>query len=374
MDTPYDLVDSWEGKNPEATARQVIGWANWFRDQYRDTLGRDEFKYLFWLNGLGALPYPGNDFSRNRRNTWTLGRNIADGLDDDSLDDRSRVGSWFMAEGLALNSEWSARFFPEMEAARRSRALPPPAGLHFDLEGIFDFDKTAQWWPVAMNDRRAYSERLDGRNTLARLARRAPRFDYERGTYAKVNKPFLNWLMGVTREIEDYVMWEAYWKHAREIWPEIPLSNFKLVPASSVNPSPMPKLGEQIEQAELRYASHAAPVLYRMKDYVYENGLVTPADHVRRYGGTPTGDELEDKILANYLGARARLDSAIDSGMPVVPWVMSPQEDFDLEHTAMLIRHGLERGVREWLLFSAEPYDWGELIAELDRQLAAAGG
>jgi len=365
LETDYSLVDEWEGKNPEAVAQQVAGWVDWFDEQFT-THGRGDLRYALWLNGWGAVSHE-QEFLHNRRNCWVLGRNPADALDA-PISERARVGSWFSAAGVALNREWSSRFCDRLDSELDARNLAAPEALHFDVEGVFDINKIADWWEAALDDPRAEREFIDGEHTLRELARTAPAFWPEYGTHARRNRPFVAWAEGISMRATDNVLWEGFWKQAREHWPEIKLSNFKLTPGTPEMPFFLEKLGMEIDNAKLRHATHAAPTLYPLNDWAFENGRVTVEDHLFRFGARATGHPIVDMNKLSYLVAKRRMDASLASGMRVVPWVRPPNpEKLDLEHTARIIRYGMSRGIDEFILWSDGAYDWSDLIREIDR-------
>ncbi len=369
-DTNYEDTESWAGKNPEAAADQMVGWTLWYRQQLR-ALGRREFRYALWLNGFGAPPHGGEDFFHNRRNVWTLGRNPADAIDA-PISDRARVGSLYSEQGRALNAEWSRRFCERFDRRARRSRLGPPAALHFDMEGVFDLASIDEWWDPALRDERAGSEIVDGQRTMRQLARLAPNFDPAAGTYARRNKPFLMWIMGVASRATEYVLWEGFWKQAREIWPDVQLSNYQLTPASDRHPFPFEYVGSEISNVRLRYVTHAAPVLYPLNDWAFENGRVSVADQLARFGKRARGNTRRDLNQLNFLIAKARLDACLDNGMSVVAWVRPPDRDrLNMAQTVRLIRYGRRRGVRQWILWSEDTYDWSELLRRVGESQVA---
>ncbi len=361
VDTNYEDTESWAGKNPEAAADQMVGWTLWYRQQLR-ALGRREFRYALWLNGFGSPPHGGESVLHNRRNVWTLGRNPEDAIDA-PISDRARVGSLYSARGRELNAEWSRRFCERFdERARRSR-LRAPTALHFDLEGVFDLSTIDEWWEPALRDARADTEVVDGRRTMRQLARLAPAFDPGAGTYARRNKPFLMWIMGVASRATEYVLWEGFWKQARAIWPDVQLSNYQLTPASARHPFPFEYVNSEINNVRLQYVTHAAPVLYPLNDWAFENGRISVADQLARFGKRARGNARRDLNRLNYQMAKARLDACLNNGMPVVAWIRPPDRDrLNMDQTVRLIRYGRRQGVRQWILWSEDTYDWSELL------------
>lgn len=360
--TRYDDVDSWDGKNPEAAAEQMLGWTAWYRDQLASR-GRGEFRYALWLNGFGAPPHGGHDPLRNRRNVWTLGRNPLDAVDA-PISDRARVGVVFSEQGRALNGEWSRRYCERFDRGLESLDLDPPTALHFDFEGAFDLATVNEWWEPALADPRARTEKIDGRRTLRDWARDAPPFFPESGTFASRNRPFNLWILGPAMEATEFVLWEGFWRQAREVWPEVRLSNFQLTPATPRHPFPYEYLGSEIRKVRLRHATHASPVLYPLNDWAFENGRVTVADQLTRFGRKASGNARRDLNELNFQVAKARLDACLDNGMKAVPWIRPPDpQSLDMDRTAELIRYGRSRGVREWILWSPDAYDWSNLLS-----------
>ena len=183
VNTRFERVNSWEGKNPELAAEQLLGWVEYYQERLNQ-IGRTEYKWTFHLNGFGAVPDAGDNFLFNRRNVWALGRNPLDRLYDPDLNDRAQTAGFFSAEGRALNSEWTRRFMLYFENEREDRGLLPPASVHMDVEGIFDMSSIDQWWPASLATPRANTEKIDGVKTLAQYAAEAPEFFPEYGTFA----------------------------------------------------------------------------------------------------------------------------------------------------------------------------------------------
>lgn len=370
----YGKSESWEGKRPEAAARQMVAWVRYYKLRMR-RIGRPDFKYALYLNGFGGLNLYGKhpDPMKNRRNVWALGQNPKDALTAD-IDPRARLGAWFGANGRRLNAEWSRRFVKDFEVVRKRKKLPVPTALHFDVEGIYNINNIRLWWEPALADPRAQTELIDGEHTLVELAGQAPPLDTSISVHRKKNRDFSVWADSVNVVASEYALWQGFWKQARQVWPEVSLSNFGMTPGSEQSPYPLEKLGMERTNATLRYATHAAPYLYPLKSWAFENGKVSVAQHMKRYepNAQLTGDEDRDLSSMNLAMAKARIDAAVASGLKVSPWLRPPSRQLNQEDLAALIQYGNERGVGEWILWSKNGYDWtGVLELVESRELAS---
>lgn len=368
VNTQFERVNSWEGKNPELSAEQLLSWAAYY-DERLEQIGRSEYKWTFHLNGFGALSDARDKYLVNRRNAWTLGRNPLDRLYDPELDERAQTGGFFSAEGRRLNSEWTRRFIAHFESRRGALGVEPPASVHMDLEGIFDMSTIDQWWAASLETPRAHTELIDGEKTLAQYAAEAPPFFPEYGTYAIRNHPFLRWAVGVKIRCEDWVMWDAFFKHVHAAWGDIPISNYDVVPGTREHPYPMSNKGMDVNNAAMRYLNCAAPVTYPIEDWAVNGVFTSVADQAIRFG-LPADATVGEVSLA--LG-KARLNASVGTGMRTAPWIIRPTEDgMTVDQTAALIAHALDLGVKEIMLFSGHGYDWSEVLARAD-QIRTAG-
>ncbi|MFU8828197.1 MAG: hypothetical protein ACNA8P_02075 [Phycisphaerales bacterium] len=354
--------------DPQASAHQLFGYIDWHRDDLLSR-GRSNFKYAIWPQNWAGR---NDDPSLDVRNGFTLGGNPRDRLDQ-TLHQNAEYESFYAAHGIALNKQWSQAFVTHLDSMLQSNGLPKPTALFFDLEAAFTNRKAMYWWTAALEDPRADTELIDGMYTMRQIEAMAPAYDPNREIWRPVNREMLAYTYSVSMRVLDYALWEGFWKQAREVWPNVVLSNYGLYGAAPSQPVLMERVGAEVKNASLRFADFASPIMYGYPSYAINTAESVPV-HLTRLGSSATGDPSVDRRRLTVVYHKARLDALAAAEKPIAPWICPPSfAGLELEDTLEIMRHGSDLGVRNWLFWSQHPYDWSDIVIAITNHVAQSG-
>jgi hypothetical protein len=353
--------------DPAASAQQMFGLIAWHREELLD-LGRSNFKYAIWPQNWGSRHHTNPELEL--QNIFALGGNPRDRLADTSLPQDAAYESFYAAQGIALNRQWSEAFVESLDARLASAGIPDPSALFFDLEASFTNRKAMHWWTAALEDPRATTELIDGIHTMAEIEEMAPEYDPSQEIWRPVNRQMYAYTASVAHRVLDYALWEGFWKQAAEVWPNAVRSNYSLYGGTGANGVPVPRLYASLKAAPLRFADFASPIMYGFPDYAI-NAADTMEEHMDRYNVSASGDVTTDRRRLTVAFHKARIDALSDAGVQVAPWVSPPDyAGLTVQDTIEVMKHGTDRGVQNWLLWSHYDYDWAPIIQAVNEYAA----
>lgn len=342
----------------EAAAQQVFGYIDWYRTNLL-ARGRTEYKYAIWTQNWGKRNT--TDPDADPSNVFTLGGNYRDKLQVD-LPGNAEFESLYAANGILLNKMWSAGFVEHLDLLLDSNGIEAPTALFFDLEAAFTNRTAMRWWTAALEDPRANTELVDGQYTMAQIDAQAPDYDPDQEIWRPVNRQMYAYTNSVCHRVLEYALWEGFWKQAKEVWPDVLVSNYGLHGGTSDSPVPIARLNAKTSSAPLRFADYASPTLYGFPTYAI-NAADTLSDHLARFDVEETGNEAIDRNALVVKFHKARLKALTDAGTEVAPWICPPEfVNLSQEETIEIMNYGTDLGVRNWLLWSQDQYDWTPII------------
>ena len=110
--------------------------------------------------------------------------------------------------------------------------------------------------------------------------------------------------------------------------------------------------------------------MYGFPDYAI-NAADTMEEHMDRYNVSASGDVTTDRRRLTVAFHKARIDALSDAGVQVAPWVSPPDyAGLTVQDTIEVMKHGTDRGVQNWLLWSHYDYDWAPIIQAVNEYAA----
>ena len=218
------------------------------------------------------------------------------------------------------------------------------------------------WWTAALDDPRADTELVDGLYTMSQIDQMAPSYDASREIWRPENRAMYAYVRSVAQRVLEHAIWEGFWAQAADVWPNAILSNYDLHGGTSAEGVPDARLGVSVKSAPLRHADYASPILYGFPDWAI-NGADTLTDHMERFGVADTGDPALNRRKLTVAFHKARIDALAESGIAMAPWISPPDfADLTIMDTVEVMKHGTDRGVRHWLLWSQHDYEWTPIL------------